>query len=134
MMLVTGRMESVEATATRYEEAGRAPLQEQHDQCEDENLAKDRRILREILQEAADHRKPGQPRRPCRKILLKDLVETADAECTDHGAEEIADATDDNGHERVDDIALAEGRTDVANLAEERSGKSRESAAETKCE
>ncbi len=42
----------------------------------------------------------------------------------------IADAADDDGHEAVDDVVLAEARADVADLREERAGQAGQAAAE----
>ena len=53
-------------------------------------------------------------------------IET-DAEGADDGAHYAADTAHDDDHERIDDIVLPEGRSDVANLADEGAGESGES-------
>jgi len=70
-------------------------LQEKDDRGEDEDFTKNR-----IAED-----------------LLEDLVGHADAERAEDGAEEAADAADNNRHKGVNDVALAEAWADVTDLA-----------------
>src|SRR5262245_30348368 len=72
---------ALEAPALRDEDAGGTPLQKQDDHSEDEDFS--------------EHR--------VEQDLLEALVNDADAEGADDGADEVADAADHHRHERIDD-------------------------------
>jgi hypothetical protein len=62
--------------------------------------------------------------------LLQRLIRDADSQGANDGAEKAADSANNDRHEAIDYITLAKARTDVANLANERTSQSREPAAE----
>ena len=82
-------------------------MQEKDDHNEHNDLADDR-ILRHFLQRLIGH---------------------ADADGRADRAHDVADAADHDSHEAIDDVVLAHGRADVADLRKERTGESGETAA-----
>src|SRR6266853_4422707 len=103
---------TLEAPALGDEDACGTPLQEEDDHPEHEYLS--------------EHR--------VEKDLLERLIDDPDAQGADHSADNVADASDDNGHEAIDDIALAEAGTDIADLREEGAGQSSKAAAQAEGE
>src|SRR5687768_6933394 len=87
------------------------------------------------LEEEDDGDEHGDfPEHGVEENLLQRLVGKSDPERAHDGARKIADATDHDGHEAIDDVVLAERRTDVTDLTEKRARESRESAPEAKGE
>ena len=62
---------------------------------------------------------------------LEELVDDAEPERRDDGTRKLADAAEHDDHERVDDIALPEVGSDIADLRQCASGETGESRAES---
>src|SRR5215831_11269708 len=97
----------LDRAAAQREQAARPTLDEHDD--------------RDQHQDLAEHRA---------RIGLEEHVDDAEQEGADHGAPQIADAAEHHDHERVDDIALAEVRADVVELAQRDPGHAGDAGAE----
>ena len=65
-------------------------------------------------------------------IGLKKFVDDSHGHAADHGAPEVADAAENDDHERVDDVGLAQVGVDVGQLAERDTGHAGNSRAQPK--
>src|SRR5215469_10298264 len=103
---------AIQATASGWEEPSRFPLQKENDRDQDHDFSK--------------HGRAQQ--------LLKNLVRTADANRRDHGTGNAPDSTNNNRHEAVDNITLAQTGADVPDLRKKRSRQSGQTGPESEGE
>src|SRR5437660_1456070 len=86
--------------------------------------------LRPALDEEDDEDEHRDLRKHRARPGLEQLVREAEDERGIHGARELADAAEHHHQERVDDVALAEIRADVAELRERAAGEAGDAGAE----
>src|SRR6266404_2035528 len=108
-LLAARCIESIEAAAAAAEQPAGLPLQKSNDGHEHHNFA-------------GDGRAGG---------LLQNLVGSADAQSGEDGANDAANSPQDDRHETVHDVGLAEARTDVADLREEGARQTRQAGAKS---
>src|SRR3954451_20979322 len=89
------------------EQSPRTTLDEEDQRHQDENLSEHRAGVR-----------------------FQQLVDDPEGHPADERAPQVADAAEDYDHERVDDVRLAQIRTDVRELAERYTGDTRDSGTE----
>src|SRR5205809_3342773 len=88
--------------------------------------------LRPLLNEDDDEDEHGDFRQYRALPCLQELVDNAKTERRVDSARQLSDAAQHDHHERIDDIALTEVRTHVADLRQRASGETGDARAESK--
>src|SRR5438067_2150986 len=92
------------------------------------------KALRSLLDEHDDEDQHGDLRQHRALPGFEEFVDDAEPERRIHGARELANAAQHDHHERVDDVALSEIRSDVADLRQRAPGETCNSRSEAERE